>query len=96
MANRFFPFAAAAAVSLASFGASPLPPPPRTAPAASAAGSITGMDRAKTLACQRFRQIPDGSWIMIGPVQANGTNLETVTFIKGTAEAAIISQRCLP
>jgi hypothetical protein len=31
---------------------------------------------------------------MIGPVQANGTNLENVTFSKGTAEAALLGQRC--
>ena len=97
MIDRLFLFTAAVAVLLIGVGAAPFITSPRT-PAAGAptpnTAAVTSVDRAKTLPCQRFRQSPDGSWTMIGPVQANGTDLENVTFAKGTAEAAILGQRC--
>jgi hypothetical protein len=97
MTKGFFVVATAAAAFAAGFG----PPPPQGIPATSArstpsAKAMTSVDRARTLPCQRFRQTPNGSWTMIGPVQANGTNLENVTFSKGTAEAAVLGQRCSP
>jgi hypothetical protein len=95
MTDRSFVLATAAALWLAGFGAAPPPaPPPNPAPSTPNIGSLTSVDRAKTLPCQRFRQTPDGSWTMLGPVQANGINLENVTFSKGTAEAAVLGQRC--
>jgi hypothetical protein len=95
MTARSFFIATASAIFMAGFGPAPPQGIPRTsATSTPSAESMTSVDRARTLPCQRFRQTPNGSWTMIGPVQANGTNLENVTFSKGTAEAAVLGQRC--
>ena len=97
MSHRLFLTATAAAVSLAGFGASPPPALPRTPAAPTAAiGSPASVEVTRTLPCGRFHQVPDGAWILTGSVQAGGANVDSMVYPKGTAEAAILSQRCLP
>ena len=100
--NRPFLTATTAMILIARFGFSPAlgqaqTPAARVAPASTAAiGSPASVDTARTLPCRRFHQVPDGAWVMIVPAQSGTANVDTAVFPKGTAEAAILSQRCLP
>jgi hypothetical protein len=93
--HRSFLTATAAAVLVAGFGPPSAPGSSTTSPTPGT-GSIVTMEAARTSPCKQFRQTANGGWIMIGSVQMNGTTLENVVFNKGTAEAAVLSQRCLP
>ena len=76
------------------FAQAQTPTPP--ASATTSTGSPASIDTVRTLPCQRFKQIADGGWIMTGAAQTTGITVDNALFPKGSAEAAILSHRCLP
>jgi hypothetical protein len=91
---------AAAMILIVHLAATPASAQPQTptppASAAASSGSPASIDTVRTLPCQRFKQIADGGWIMTGAAQTTGITVENALFPKGSAEAAILSHRCLP